>query len=148
VYQILEVDNEWNILKCTLHWRRVQIISITLAILEEFLVISLFHETKIPMVDTKVQVYSNFFLNWKKMKSLNSVRNGRFHPSKYRGKLQKMEVMYTHSPKMLGPSSQHKRRSEKNPKIVKKREPARSLLDYRPQLAGDQQLPASPVWVP
>jgi hypothetical protein len=35
-------------------------ISIILAILEEFLVILIFHETKIPMVDMKVQVYSNF----------------------------------------------------------------------------------------
>ena len=31
-------------------------ISITLAILEEFLVNSIFHETKIPMVDMKDQV--------------------------------------------------------------------------------------------
>jgi hypothetical protein len=54
VCQILEVDEEWNILKCTLHRGRVQIISITLAILVEFFVISLFHETKIPMVDMKV----------------------------------------------------------------------------------------------
>jgi hypothetical protein len=35
-------------------------ISITLAILVEFLVISLFHETKIPTMDRKVQVSSNF----------------------------------------------------------------------------------------
>jgi hypothetical protein len=35
-------------------------ISITLAILVEFLVISLFHETEIPTVDRKVQVTSNF----------------------------------------------------------------------------------------
>jgi hypothetical protein len=48
VYQILEVEDEWNILKCTL------------AILVGFLGISLFHETKIPMVDMKVQVSSNF----------------------------------------------------------------------------------------
>jgi hypothetical protein len=71
VYQILEVDDEWNILKCTLHWRRVQKISITLAILEGFLVISLFHETKIPKVDMKVLVYYKFNKNkiWKKLKS-------------------------------------------------------------------------------
>jgi hypothetical protein len=31
-----------------------------LANLEEFLVISIFHETKIPTVDMKVQVYSKF----------------------------------------------------------------------------------------
>jgi hypothetical protein len=33
---------------------------LTLAILLEFLVISVFHETKIPMVDMKVQVCSKF----------------------------------------------------------------------------------------
>jgi hypothetical protein len=60
VYQILEVDDKWNILKCTLHRRRVQKISITLAILEEFLVISIFHEMKIPTVDVKVHMYSKF----------------------------------------------------------------------------------------
>jgi hypothetical protein len=69
-------------------------------------VISLFHETKIPMVDMKVQVCSNFSKNkiWKKIKSPNSMRNGRFYPPKCRGKVQKMRVLYTHSPKMLGPS--------------------------------------------
>jgi hypothetical protein len=58
-------------------------ISITLAILEEFLVISLFHETKILTVDKKVQVHSNFSKNiWKKTKSPSSMKNGRFcHPS-------------------------------------------------------------------
>jgi hypothetical protein len=81
--QILDVDDEWNILKCTLHWRRVQKNSITLAILVEFFVISLFHQTKIPMVDMKVQVYSNFTKNkiWKTIKSPTSMRNGRFNTS-------------------------------------------------------------------
>jgi hypothetical protein len=32
------------------------------------------------------------------------MRNGRFHPPKYRGKVQKMGVLYTHSPKISGPS--------------------------------------------
>jgi hypothetical protein len=50
VCQILEVDDEWNILKCTLHKRKIQKNSITLANLEEFLVILIFHETKIPTV--------------------------------------------------------------------------------------------------
>jgi hypothetical protein len=38
-----------------------------LAILVEFFVILLFHQTKIPTVDMKVQVYSNFRKNkiWK-----------------------------------------------------------------------------------
>jgi hypothetical protein len=63
---------------------RVQKISITLAILEEFLVNSLFYETEIPMVDMKVQVYSKFSKNeiWEKMKSPNSMKNGRFHTPK------------------------------------------------------------------
>jgi hypothetical protein len=33
------------------------------------------------------------------------MRNGRFHPSKYRGKVPKMGVLYAHPPKMLGSSS-------------------------------------------
>jgi hypothetical protein len=38
----------------------------------------------------KVLVYFNFREKniWKKMKSPSSMRNGRFHPSKYRGKVQ------------------------------------------------------------
>jgi hypothetical protein len=64
----------------------------TLAILLEFLVVSIFHETKTPIVDMKVQVYSKFRKkNFpKKMKSPLSVRNGRISTSKRRGKLQKM----------------------------------------------------------
>ena len=73
-------------------------ISITLAILVEFLVISLFHETKIPMVAMKIQV-SFFIKNWKKIKSPSSMRNGRFNTSKCKGKSQKMEVLYTLPPK-------------------------------------------------
>jgi hypothetical protein len=48
--------------------RGIQIFSITLAILVEFLVNSLFHETNIPIVDIKVQASSNFSKNsfWKK----------------------------------------------------------------------------------
>jgi hypothetical protein len=57
------------------------------------------------MFDMKVLVYSNFSLSFlNKMKFPSSMRNGRFHPSKCRGKVQKMGVMYTHSPKMSGPS--------------------------------------------
>jgi hypothetical protein len=52
---------------------------------------SLLYETKISTIDMKVLVYSNFSKNktWKKMKSPSSMRNGRFHPSKCRGKVQK-----------------------------------------------------------
>jgi hypothetical protein len=54
-------------------------------------VISLFHETKIPIVDMKVQMYSKFKENffWKKMKSLSSMKNGRFHHPKCWEKLPK-----------------------------------------------------------
>jgi hypothetical protein len=71
----------------------------------EFLVIALFHETKIPTVDIKVQESSNFRKKRKKRKLVSSIRNGRFNTSKYRGKFQKMEVLYTHSSKLPGSSS-------------------------------------------
>jgi hypothetical protein len=101
---MLEVDDEWNILKSTLHPRRVQFFFNTLAILVEFFVISLFHETKFPMVDMKVQVYSKFSKNkiWKKMKSLSSMKNGRFDTPKCKGKVQKMGVLYTHPQRSPG----------------------------------------------
>jgi hypothetical protein len=62
------------------------------AILEEFLVNSLFHYAKIPIVDIKVQLYSEFNKNKirKKMKYLSSMNNRRFHPPKCRGKVQKI----------------------------------------------------------
>jgi hypothetical protein len=55
---------------------------------------SLFYETKIPTLGMKVLVSSNFSKDkiWKKMKSPSSMRNERFHPSKYRGKVQKIRV--------------------------------------------------------
>jgi hypothetical protein len=64
-----------------------------------------FHETKIPTVDTKVQMCSKFrkFFSWKKVKSPLSMNFGRISTSKCRGKLQKMGVLYTHSPKSPGP---------------------------------------------
>jgi hypothetical protein len=39
-----------------------------------------------------IQVYSKFSKNkiWKKIKSPSTMKNGRFHPPKYRGKFQKM----------------------------------------------------------
>jgi hypothetical protein len=36
---------------------------------------------------------------------LSSMWNGRFHLPKYRGKVQKMGVLYIHSPKMPSPSA-------------------------------------------
>jgi hypothetical protein len=37
------------------------------------------------------------------LKSPSSMKNGRFNTSKYRGKVQKMEVLYIHSPKRHDP---------------------------------------------
>jgi hypothetical protein len=114
-----------------MHWRGVQKISIILAKIVEFLVISIFHETKIRTVDMKVQVYSKFRKNKisKEVKSPNSMRNGRFDTSKWRGKLEKMGVLCTHSPKSPGPIPKLliknwpkcSRKLQKNKKIQKKR---------------------------
>jgi hypothetical protein len=116
-----------------MYWRRVQKNSIIQAILVEFLEISLFHETKIPMVDMKVRVSSKFSKNkiWKKMKSPSSMRNGRFHTPKCRGKLQKMGVLYTHSSKMLGPSPNNQKWKMKKLKKLEKGGPAHSLSNCR-----------------
>ena len=85
MFQILEVGNDWNILKCTLHLRRVQKVSIILAVLEEFLVNSLLHETKISTMDMRVMVYFNFSKKKFEKKSPSSIRNGKFYPPKCRG---------------------------------------------------------------
>jgi hypothetical protein len=55
----------------------------------------------------------------------SSMRNGRFHPSMCRGKVQNMEVLYVHSPKMPSPSSnlliKPKNKNKKTKKIGKKK---------------------------
>jgi hypothetical protein len=70
----------------------------------------------------EVQVYSKFSKTkiWKKVKSPNSMRNGRFNTSKCRGKLQKMGVLYTHSPKSPGPFPKLPKKKKINKKISKK----------------------------
>ena len=77
----------------------------TLAILSEFI----FSLDKIPMIDMKVLVYFNFGKKyfWKKMKSPSSMKNGRFHPSKYRGKVQNIgeETFKGLFPKFLVPAA-------------------------------------------
>jgi hypothetical protein len=135
VYQILEVDDKWNILKCTLHRRRVQKISITLAILEEFLVISIFHEMKIPTVDVKVHMYSKFRKTkiWKKMKSLISMRNGRFNTSKCRGRASFKKWGYC-TPILLAHSPKFQIKNSKIQKIQKKEEQS----DRGPQSTCDR----------
>ena len=77
----------------------------TLAILVGFLVNSLFHEAKIPMVDMKVQVNSNFRIYFflEKVQSPLSMNFERISTSKCSCKLQKMGVLYTHSPKNPSP---------------------------------------------
>jgi hypothetical protein len=81
---------------------------------------SIFHETKIPTVDMKVQVYSKFSKNkiWKIMKSPSSMTNGRFDTLKCRGKVQKMGVLYTPSKKSK--PLQHARAFKKNSKKIPK----------------------------
>jgi hypothetical protein len=117
---------------------------------EGFFVISIFHETKIPTVDMKVQVYSKFRKNKirKKVKSLMSMTNGRFNTSKCRGMLQKMGVLYTHSPQMPRPSPNLLKIPKKK---SKKSKSSNTMSDYgnvklRP--AGDRWLPAGPARVP
>jgi hypothetical protein len=87
-------------------------------------VISIFHETKIQTVDMKVQVYSKFrkIKISKKVKSPNSVRNGRFDTSKCRGQLEKMGVLCTHFPKSPGPFPKlPKKKIQKNIKNSKQK---------------------------
>jgi hypothetical protein len=76
-------------------------------------------------VDIKVLVCSNFSKNilGKKMKSPSSMKNGRFHPSKCRGKVQKLGVLYIHSSKMPGPSPNFlitPKKSKRKKKITKR----------------------------
>jgi hypothetical protein len=89
-------------------------------------VISIFHETEIPTIDMKIQVYFKFRNNkiCKKVKSPISMRNGRFNTSKCRGKLQKMGVLYTHSPKSPGLFIKLPKKLKNKRKISNKREQA------------------------
>jgi hypothetical protein len=89
----------------------------------EVLVISLFHETKIPIVDMKVQVSFNFSQKktWKKIKSLSSMKNGSLNTFKCRAKFLKMGVLYTHSPKMLGPYPDFQGKSKNKLKKLQKK---------------------------
>jgi hypothetical protein len=117
--------------------KRVQKNSITLAKLVEFLVISIFHETKIQKVDVKVQVYSKFSKNKipKKIKTPNSMRNGRFHISKCRGKLEKIKKF------------------ENSDTAVGQARARWAIAGHWPTLAAsplarDQRSPAGRAWVP
>jgi hypothetical protein len=74
--------------------------------------------------------------------------NGRFNTSKCRGMLQKMGVLYTHSPQMPRPSPNFLKIPKKK---SKKSKSSNTMSDYgnvklRP--AGDRWLPAGPARVP
>jgi hypothetical protein len=123
-------------------------ISITLAKLVEFLVISIFHKTKIQTVDMKVQVYSKFSKNKipKKVKSPNFMRNGRFHTSKCRRKLEKMGALCTHSPKSPGPIPKLPKKKNSKKKFQKswnslRRVRRRPTAGGRPLVAGQPKDP-------
>jgi hypothetical protein len=101
----------------------------------EFLVISVFHETKIQMVDMKVHVYSKFSKNKisKKVKSPNSMRNGRFDTSKLGGSLKKWVYCAPILPKALAHSPNFQKKIQKNIKNSKKKGPGRPYLGVDPQ---------------
>ena len=66
------------------------------------------------------------------------MRNGRFHPPKCRGKLQKMGVLHIHSPKRLGPFSKLPKKVYKNSKKFKKGGTEFDRAKAAPRLAGDR----------
>jgi hypothetical protein len=80
-------------------------------------VTSLFHEIKIPMMDMKVHVYSNFGKIKIKIKSPSSMCNARFHPPKCRSKVQRMGMLYTRSSKIPSPFPNFQK--YKNKKMLK-----------------------------
>jgi hypothetical protein len=87
-------------------------------------------------MDIKVLVYYNFS---KKMKSPSSMSIGRFHPLKYRSKVQKKKVLYNQFSKMLGPFLiAPKKIKFKNKKIGKNGGAAYSLSDYRPRSTSNR----------
>jgi hypothetical protein len=62
------------------------------------------------------------------MKSPSSMRNGRFHLSKCRDKVQKMGVLYTHSPKRPDPFPKLPKKIEKKSKYLRKKGPHSSTV--------------------
>jgi hypothetical protein len=73
---------------------------------------------------------------WKKVKSPISMRNETFNTSKCRGNLQKMGVLYTHSPKSPGPFPQTSKKKNLKNKIISKKKGQSSLSRYRPMVGG------------
>ena len=78
------------------------------------------------------------------MKSPISMRNGRLNTSKYKGKFQKMGMLYTHSLKMPGPSPNFQKQKIKKKKNIAKKRAAHNLSNYgRDQRATSSHLPAA-----
>jgi hypothetical protein len=69
------------------------------------------------------------------------MKNGTFNTSKYMGKLQKMGVLFTHSPKTRGPFSTLPKKKVKKKKIAKNWE-SRNMSRLAPQPAGNRWSPA------
>jgi hypothetical protein len=90
----------------------------------------------------KVQVYSKFSKNKipKKVKSPNSMWNGRFDTSKCRGKLEKMGAPCTHSPQMPRSTKKKIQKNQTNSKQCRGSKTG-------PRLAGDRWSPPCP-WRP
>jgi hypothetical protein len=83
-------------------------------------------------------VYSKFRKNKisKKIKSPNSMRNGRFDTSKYRGKLDKMGVLCTNSPIIPGPFSKLPNKNLKKIKKIQKKGPCPGVDQRSPAGCG------------
>ena len=64
------------------------------------------------------------------------MKNGRFHPSKCRSKAKKMEVLYTHFPKITNPFLTTPKTYILSKKIGKRGGAARYLLDIRQATIG------------
>ena len=83
------------------------------------------------------------------MKSPSSMRIERFHPPKCRSKLQKMGVLYIHSPSqnfrpiLVTP----KKKLKKNPKIAKKKGAIEKGMQYMRLQAVAGRQPLVPGWV-
>jgi hypothetical protein len=85
-------------------------------------VISIFHGTKIPKVDIKVQVYSKFKINeiWKNVKSPISMGNGNLTLPNLGASFKKWGCSIPILPKAMAHSPNFKKKNSKNSKKFKK----------------------------
>jgi hypothetical protein len=79
------------------------------------------------------------------VKSPVSMKNGTINTSKCRGKLQKMEELYTHSPKSPGPFPQTSKKINFKNKKISKKKGLPGLSRCRPA-ADKQPLVAAQPW--